>query len=376
MRGSGLYIHVPFCERKCFYCDFYSVASRRVEEDFLGALEREAGFRRVEWAGDTLFETLYIGGGTPSLLSISQLECLLLLVRRNFHLAEDAEMTIEVNPGTVTEEWLRAAHGLGLNRLSIGAQSFDDGILRWLMRIHTSREAVRTCKDARRSGFTNLSLDLIYSLPGLSIDVWERTLRKAVELAPEHISAYSLIVEPGTSLEESVRSGEVEMPGDDAEALSFEFTVDYLAAAGYEQYEVSNYAKRGFRSRHNVNYWERKPYLGLGPSAHSFRDGVRSWNVPLLDEYIRTLQEGTLPVAGEERLTAAEEMEEIIFLGMRQGKIDLREIEARFNIAAERRWVDRFREWEGLGLIRLDEGRVLLTRKGLLMAEELAERLV
>jgi len=166
------------------------------------------------------------------------------------------------------------------------------------------------------------------------------------------------------------------MPGDDAEALSFEFTVDYLAAAGYEQYEVSNYAKRGFRSRHNVNYWERKPYLGLGPSAHSFRDGVRSWNVPLLDEYIRTLQEGTLPVAGEERLTAAEEMEEIIFLGMRQGKIDLREIEARFNISAERRWVDRFREWEGLGLIRLDEGRVVLTRKGLLMAEELAERLV
>lgn len=376
MNRASLYIHFPFCMRKCFYCDFYSVESLQSLEEFLKALKHEILLRRTLLTDDVLFETIYFGGGTPSLLSAAQVAELLGTLSSSFQFSDDVEITIEVNPGTVSLDWFSSVRLIGVNRVSIGIQSFDDKLLQWLTRIHSSGDGVHAYLAARGAGFENVSIDLMFGLPMQSIAQWECTLQRAVELGPEHISTYSLIVEPETQLERLVKAGKVKLLDDDADAAMYQLAIELLTSSGYEQYEISNFAKPGFRSRHNANYWNHKPYLGLGPSAHSFWKGERSWNVRSISEYICSLNKNRFPTAGAEILRETEQFEESIYLGLRQGRIDMRALASQFGIDLATQKRDLLEEWQRLGFIFSDGAVLQLTRQGFLIADELARQLI
>lgn len=378
---ASLYIHIPFCEKKCLYCDFYSVEQKELIGRFCASLQKEAQMRGPAWAARTL-ESVYVGGGTPSLLELDLLASISALIRNSFALADGAEATLEVNPGTVTSAKLRGLRGLGFNRLSIGVQSFNDGELRFLGRIHSAREAARCVEMARAAGFQNVSVDLIYAVPGQTVASWAETLERAVLLHPEHISAYSLIVEENTPLDRMVRAGEVTLPGEQLEADLYEHTMRMLNEAGFEHYEVSNYARPGFRSRHNCGYWSHVDYIGLGPSAHSFvmeesgRRARRSRNLSSVTAYCDMLGEGKLPVDSEEHLSARELANERIFLGLRADGLDLPRLKDEYGLDLA---ACRQSELSGLlegGLGVMTEGMLRLTAKGYLLCDEIARRLM
>jgi oxygen-independent coproporphyrinogen-3 oxidase len=281
----GLYIHIPFCERKCVYCDFYSIEGSSMMGRFLESLSHEINLCAQLGRDGLVFDTVYFGGGTPSLLSPSAVGSILDDLHRNFQVAKTTEITLEVNPGTVDSEKLKEFRQIGVNRLSIGIQSFHEHELKFLGRIHSAHEAKACVRSAQEVGYDNVSLDLIYALPGQDLRDCEDNLSTAVSLSPQHISAYSLIVEEGTPLARMVARGEVLPTSEEVETEMYLLTMEYLAARGFEHYEVSNYARRGFHSLHNSLYWNHDSYLGFGPSAHSFWCGepflesTRWWNV-------------------------------------------------------------------------------------------------
>ena len=378
---TSLYVHIPFCERKCLYCDFYSVANTELIEDFLAALPREISLRQAG-TEDVTFETLFFGGGTPSLLAPRQLESILSRLHAAFRIAPTAEVTLETNPGTVTEEKLRAYRTLGVNRLSVGIQSFHDAELELLGRIHDRAEAFRCLDLARRVGFDNLGLDLIYSVPGQTLARWEDNLATAARLAPQHISAYSLIVEEQTPMARSVASGELRVNPPDLEARMYERTMEVLGGHGYDHYEVSNYALPGFRCRHNCAYWSHEDYLGFGPSAHSFRkagdgrSGRRRWNISDLAAYLERLGRGVLPVGGEEQVGPREMLAERILLGLRSGGLDVTGLGADLPFDPEARCRDLLNKMIEDGMMVFREGRLRLTPKGFLVCDEICRRLL
>jgi oxygen-independent coproporphyrinogen-3 oxidase len=377
----SLYLHIPFCEKKCLYCDFYSVENRNSMDDFLSALDREI---RMEGplADGVTFDTVFFGGGTPSVLEPGQLENILHRLHGTFAVSPDAEVTLETNPGTVDLGKLKAYRSLGVNRLSIGVQSFNEEELRFLSRIHDRDQAIRCVDLARRAGFANISLDLIYSLPGQGLERWTENLRRALELGPEHISAYSLIVEDQTPLARMVASGEITPNPAETEASLYEYTMNFLTESGYEHYEVSNYARPGFRSRHNVAYWSHENYLGFGPSAHSFwsspgtDSGRRWWNIAGIATYVDRIRGGRLPVASEERLNARELINERIFLGLRSDGVRLAKLEADFRFEFLRRQRDLMHHMVADGLAVVTDGTLRLTSRGYLLCDEISERLL
>lgn len=349
---ASLYLHIPFCEHKCIYCDFYSIETIDPLERFLAALKKE-----ITLVADTLrkepMETVFFGGGTPSLLSPEQIKNLLDLLADTFTIAAGAEITLEANPGTVDEAKLAGYRSAGVNRLSFGVQSFFEDDLKFLTRIHSPAQAEEAVRAARRAGFDNVSIDLIFALPNQTEARWRHNLERAIDLETEHLSAYSLIVEAGTPLARMVRSRQVSPLPLAVEAEMYEITMRVLGAAGYEHYEVSNYARPGRRSRHNSNYWNHANYIGFGPSAHSFWADRRWWNIANLSSYCERLERGESPAAGSERLTPQQLLDESIMLGLRSGGIDT-------------------------GRLRRELGADLLTRHGAtidaLIAERLAER--
>jgi oxygen-independent coproporphyrinogen-3 oxidase len=328
---AGLYIHIPFCEHKCNYCDFYSLESLESVSRFLTALDREIE-HYAAYGTEEKIDTVYFGGGTPSILSPSDIECILRKLHDLFVIRPDAEITLETNPGTVTEEKLRSFRALGINRISIGIQSFHDEELKFLTRIHSSAEAKRCVDLAYRVGLENVGIDLIFALPGQTMGLWEDNLGQAIALNPHHISAYSLIVEKGTPLSRMVEAKQVSALPLKTEAEMYRFTMEYLQTAGFEHYEVSNYSRPGFRSKHNSNYWNHTPYLGFGPSAHSFWNKRRWWNNANINTYCGHLEQGKLPVAGDERLSFEQLIAETIMLGMRSDGIHVDNVKARYNI--------------------------------------------
>lgn len=378
---TSLYVHIPFCERKCLYCDFYSVTDTERVEEFLAALMREISLQKDHSDGVT-FETIFFGGGTPSLLAPAQVEKILSHLHAAFRITPDAEVTLEANPGTVTGETLRAFRFLGINRLSIGVQSFHDHELKALGRIHDRAEAFRCIDHARAAGFNNISLDLIYSIPGQTLAEWEDNLRTTVDLAPQHIAAYSLIIEEGTPLAGMVRAGEARMNSTDLEAEMYERAMELLGAHGYEHYEVSNYALPGFRCRHNGNYWSHVDYLGFGPSAHSFSKGSdgtsgrRWWNVADLSVYLERLKGGILPAESEEQVGPKEMLNERIFLGLRSSGIDLARLRRDFgyDLQAQQGGTVQWLLEEQMVLLNRDTLR--LTTKGFLLCDEICGRLL
>ena len=385
---ASLYIHIPFCEHKCIYCDFYSIAPNEAASrselpttSFVETLLKEIDLRAREDKFRVRYETVFLGGGTPSLLSVEELRLILDKVTSSFQIDPQAEITIETNPGTVNRQKLEVFRSLGINRLSIGIQSFHEDDLKFLTRIHTSDQAKQCVRDARGAGFDNVSLDLMFSLPHQTTDRWRSNLDQAMELTPTHISCYSLIVEPNTPLAKMVESRQISLLSTEEDASLYETTIEYLAAHGFEQYEVSNFARLGLKSRHNSNYWNHSNYLGFGPSAHSFwgsDDGespIRWWNVSSIVGYLDRLEQGAVPVAGQEHLTKDQLAEEEIFLGLRSEGIDIAGFRGRYgkDLMIEHR--SRMNDLIENRMATLRDGKLRLTSKGYVICDEICASL-
>ncbi len=382
---ASLYLHIPFCEHKCIYCDFYSIApsdglarSELPTGRFLEALKKEIELRSTTGSAGVSYETVFFGGGTPSLLSSQELGAILGHLAAKYSIESNAEITVETNPGTVNRQKLQEFRSLGINRLSIGVQSFHDDDLQFLTRIHSSQTAKCCVREAYDSGFENVSIDLIFSLPSQTRDRWISNLDQAMELQPTHISCYSLIVEANTPLFRMVESKQVSLLDADTDAELYELTISYLTGHGYEQYEVSNFAKPGFKSRHNKSYWDHTDYVGFGPSAHSFsirsqhaEGPERSWNVANLSDYCSKLEKGQLPVIGMEHLTIDQLIEEEIFLGLRSEGIDLSSFRTKFGKDLMMEHELRVRDLLETSLAVVEKGRLRLTSKGYPLCDEI-----
>ena len=310
-----LYLHIPFCTRRCSYCDF-AIAVRRVVpvDEYIAALDAELGIRAL---GGPELATVYLGGGTPSKLGGTGVAAALDLVRRHFPIAPDAEVTLEANPEDVSTGAANAWKDAGVNRLSLGAQSFDPRVLEWMHRTHSAGDIGRAVREARSVGFGNLSLDLIFALPESLARDWDRDLDLALALEPEHLSVYGLTVEPATPLGRWSARGEVEVPPDDRWADEFELANRQLTAAGFVHYEVSNYASNNRRARHNSAYWLGVPYIGIGPAAHGYDGTSRRWNLREYSAWHDAILAGGDPMGGTERLEAGDRLAEGVYLGLR-----------------------------------------------------------
>lgn len=341
-------------------------------EHFLAALEMEIMLRVNDSRFQVPYETIFIGGGTPSLLSPSRIQAILNQLSSKFSI-QKAEITLETNPGTVDLEKLKAFRAAGVNRISIGIQSFHDDDLRFLTRIHTAVEAKQSITDAFSAGFHNVGVDLIFSLPNQTLGKWRNILEQAVTLSPTHISCYSLIVEPDTPLFQMIQSKQVIPVDSEHDAELYEFTIEFLASHGYIQYEVSNFAKAGFQCQHNLNYWNHTNYLGFGPSAHSFWGNERWWNISDVSIYIEQLNKQILPLSGGEHLTEQQLKEEAIFLGLRSGGIDLEQFRQRFGYDLISVYQPSIDELVQRGQARLDSNRLQLTAKGYMVCDEILQ---
>lgn len=359
-----LYLHIPFCVRKCHYCDFLSFPTDGAATDaYLQALLRDVREASALYGNEPV-RSVYFGGGTPSLLPADALPGLLAAVRSGFSLREDCEITVECNPGTLSEEKLSAYRLAGINRLSIGVQSAQDAELRRLGRIHTWRDALDAFDMARRAGFRNLSADVMAALPGQTLSDYEETLKRVIALSPEHISAYDLIVEEGTRFAQWYEEQPEAFPDEETSCRMYRRTVELLAEAGYRQYEISNYAKPGYESRHNYGYWSNEPYLGLGLGASSYVPPRRFRNTSDPEQYLRASR-----IEEEVVLTEQEQREEFFFLGLRRtAGICREEFAARFpgaNFSPYERTLLRFAE---RGLVTCRDGRFALTVDGMLVS--------
>jgi oxygen-independent coproporphyrinogen III oxidase len=377
----SVYVHVPFCARKCSYCDFYSIEGTSLKDGYLTALRQEISRASRRGTAATV-STIYIGGGTPSLLSPGELEGILTTISGQFRVAPDAEVTLEVNPGTVSLDRLNAFREIGINRLSIGVQSFNDRVLAFLGRIHSGAEARVCLEHARASGFDNVNMDLIFAIPGLTREDWQHTLTEALAFAPEHISAYSLIVEEHTPLQIRVQAGDVVPVDEDEDAAHFALTMAVLEDSGYEHYEVSNYAQPERRSLHNSAYWHHSNYLGFGPSAHSFWVDMRAgeawrWaNVRQVNGYCDLLRKDGSAVAMAEELGQRELVNERIFLALRSDGLSLQGLTADlgFEFSGEQRAY--MHQLVARKLAVLEEGTLRLTREGFLVCDEICAHLM
>jgi oxygen-independent coproporphyrinogen III oxidase len=323
------YLHIPFCERKCIYCDFYSIENLSLREEFVDILIKEIDLKldRYPELAHRPLQTIFFGGGTPSLLTPQELERIITKLDKHFGIAEHVEFTLECNPGTVTLEKLSAYRELGVNRLSFGVQSFDANELEFLGRIHNAEQSREAIRLARKAGFDNVSLDLIFALPGQSEETLRNSLLEAIALGTDHISAYNLTVEHGTPLWRMVEKGMVIELDADRAAAHFELVQNTLTDAGFEQYEISNYAKSsGKRAKHNLVYWDGfKDYVSFGPSAHEFVSGERAWNVSSLEQYSQMVREVKLPRINSERPTPEERRTEVLYVQLRSTGVRLAE---------------------------------------------------
>jgi len=381
----SLYVHIPFCRSKCAYCDFNSYAGQEaLIPAYVGALLQEA----AAWSGvcaSRTVATVYFGGGTPSLLPFAEMERLIEGLRQRFAVAPEAEVSLEANPESVDLAYLQGLRTLGVNRLSLGVQSFDEEELRFLGRIHTAAEAAAAYDAARQAGFADVGLDLIFGLPEQRLSRWRRSLARALRLGPEHLSLYALTVEEGTPLAQAMSEGKVQEPDEDAQAAMYTESEERLEAAGYEHFEISNWARPGHRCRHNLTYWETRPYLGLGAGAHSYLGGCRFANTPLPKEYIELVRASGPPEEGAggldlsrmpqvtslERLDAQTEMADTVILGLRLTEgVALDGFRQRFGVGLEERYAQEISELTAWGLLEVSGGRLRLTKRGHLLANE------
>ncbi len=376
MKESGLYIHVPFCEHKCIYCDFYSIITTGKVRDYIDALKREITYYQPLYSESRFFSSIFFGGGTPSILAPDLIAEIIGALYQSYTISGDAEITMETNPGTVDESKLRAFKLAGINRVSVGIQSFNDADLKFLTRVHDSQTAINTIHTLRECGFENINLDLIFNLPGQTLEAWTKNLEEAVKLPVQHISAYSLILERGTILYKMQVEKKVVISDDDFDAELYRETISFLSDNGFEQYEVSNFAKPGYQCRHNNHYWQYRDYLSFGTSAHSFMNGKRWWNNSALTFYLRSMKNTGHARSGEEIITPDEMHDEYIMLALRNSGIDTNDYISKFGSGWLIAKQPEFDKLLSAGFMKNTEGRLQMTASGYAVCDEIIKRLL
>ena len=381
LKPLALYIHIPFCQHKCIYCDFYSLplhslpnGASEIRRQYLESLKKEfLSYKDRVIEGHEII-SIYLGGGTPSILDVSEIKFIKDFIYENGYVKPGAEFSIETNPGTASEEKLRCYLNIGINRISIGVQSLDDRDLKFLSRIHTAGEAEDIISKAREIGFKNISLDLIFNLPNQTSEKWLYNLKRAVALPVDHVSAYSLIVEEETELFRMVQNKQVVISDSETDSDLYLETIEFLEKNGFYQYEVSNFAKPGFESIHNNAYWNYSDYLALGCSSHSFVNGERWWNVRDLHAYVKSVDETGTAQSGSELLSHDQQFEEFIMLRLRCGRLDFAEVEKRFGVDLNNFLKKTLDQYSAIGLLKFTDGLVTLTPKGFSLADEIISK--
>lgn len=366
-------MHIPFCKQACHYCNFHFSTSLRYKDDLVKAIVAEAALQKNIFNGEQV-NTIYFGGGTPSLLSVDEIGLLLNAVRENFSINPSSEITLEVNPDDITNEKLKTWKDLGINRLSIGVQSFHDEELKWMNRAHNAEQAYSNLLLARQF-FNNITIDLIYGSPILTDQMWEHHVQTAIQLNIPHLSCYALTVEEKTPLHKMINLNKSPDVDNDKQANQFILLMDWLKTAGYEHYEVSNFAKPGFRSKHNSSYWTGEKYLGLGPSAHSY-DGIsRRWNVPNNQQYITSINQNIIP-SEEEILTDIEKLNEFIMISLRTIEgLDMEQLERKWGQDYTNTIAPKLNNYKEQDLVKKIGPRFILTQEGMLKADRIASDL-
>ena len=365
---AGIYIHIPFCKRRCIYCDFFSTTQSEKKSAYVHALCRELEMRKDYLEGEDI-ETIYLGGGTPSQLLREELEEIFNHIYKVYPVKEDAEITLEANPDDLTPEYVAMLRQLPINRISMGIQTFQEETLKLLHRRHTAVQAIEAFRRCREAGFQNISIDLMYGLPGETLDTWRADLQQAIDFRPEHISAYHLIYEEGTALWKLREQHQVEEADEDLSVSLFSTLIEQLSEAGYQHYEISNFCLPGLHSRHNSSYWTGKKYLGCGPSAHSFNGVSRQWNVASLESYMKGVEEGELDVEVEE-LDLYTRYNDFVLTSIRTAwGMPLSKLRSDFGEELYRYCMRMAKPHLEQGVLEIGEDVLRLTRKGIFVSD-------
>lgn len=371
---AGIYIHIPYCKQACHYCDFHFSTYLKTKPDLVDAICQEIKLQTSYLSGKPI-KTIYFGGGTPSLLSSFELEKILNAIEENFLVSTNVEITLEANPDDLSKENLTIFKSKGINRLSIGIQSFNDDFLQLFNRAHTSQMAIDCVANARNIGFDNISVDLIFGVPNQTLQQFQIDLDKIIALDTQHISIYGLTIEENTTFGKWEKANKVQPIDEEIAAGQFELIMDVLTTNGFNQYEISNFSKNGFESQHNSNYWNSELYLGLGPGAHSFNGDSRQFNIRNNTKYIKSINTGNLPYDSE-LLTDSQKLNEYILTKIRTaGGFNFNEIKSRFNFDFEKAYTDKIAVYEAQGLVEISDC-LILTRKGKLIADSITENLI
>lgn len=358
---SGIYIHIPFCKQACYYCDFHFSASLKLKDKMVQALKNELLFRKDEM--NEKVESIYFGGGTPSILDVDKISSLLKVIYRNYTVSGHPEITLEANPDDLTTEKIKALSSTRINRLSIGIQSFFDDDLQFMNRAHTAKEAITSVRSALKY-FKNITIDLIYGVPGMDDDKWKKNLQIAFDLEVPHISAYALTVEDRTALAHFIKKGKYPPVEEETARKHFQILKEEAKKHNFIQYEISNFGKEGFFSKHNTSYWQGKSYLGIGPSAHSFKGDQRSWNISSNSKYIKAIQQGKLPSEWE-KLSLTDQYNEMIMTGLRTiWGVSADETEKRFGKEFTTKLLNRSQKYIERDLLKIEKKTLRLTEKG------------
>ena len=373
MIKAGIYIHIPFCKVKCVYCDFYSITKKEKQIPiFTDCIIKEIDSYK-HYARKWTFDTIFFGGGTPSILPAKYLEKILKKLHDTFDTSDVTEITLEANPGEATLNHLKDIKSLGVNRLSMGFQSFNNNILKLLGRLHESQDCFKTFNNARKAGFNNINTDMIFNIPDLSVENWKKDLTKLLDLDPEHISAYSLTVEPSTQLFNLVRNKKVIMPIEKTDIEQFLITNDILSKYNYKHYEISNYSKKNKECKHNMHYWNLSPYLSFGPSSHSYDTKKRWWNVRSLDKYIDCVSKDVSPIEDSEILSIKENYNEIILNGLRLiNGVNIKDIKSFKKLYNQTKIDKTIDKWDCLSI---KNNNIKLTNNGFLFVDEITKEL-
>ena len=372
----ALYFHIPYCKQKCPYCDFNSYGNG-MNKDFVTALKEEIGIKSKN-IDQYQIGSVFFGGGTPTTLSSFQITDILNFCFNKFSIKSDCEVSIEVNPGTIDYQYLKLLRNKGFNRLSLGCQSFNNDLLKKIKRIHNCDEIFQSISAARKTGFKNISLDLMFGLPGQSFEIWEETLQSATQLKPTHISVYNLTIEKETPFYDQLRKGILILPSEGLQLKMYKRAVEYLSQAGYIHYEISNFAVKGYECRHNKVYWNNNEYVGFGPGAASYLNGTRSKNILSPEKYIETLLEKKeIPLFEKETLDQKKSMWETLMLGLRMVKgINLSDFEKRFGKTLDSEFDEKIRKLRNEHFLEYSDKKLKLTRKGILYSNEVFVELI
>ena len=372
---AGIYIHIPFCRQKCYYCDFYKTLNTKNTSSFLSSLKEEVKLRQNYLENETV-KTIYFGGGTPSVLSESQIRDILNFLQQQFQISERAEITLEANPDDLTPEYLNALYNLGINRLSVGIQSFEDDLLKKMNRRHNAGEAILSIENSLKAGFKNISIDFIYGLPGLSQKQWKQNLQQAFTLPVHHLSAYHLTYHEGTPFYTWLKKGTLKALKEKESVQQFSDLLDLAEKNNFEGYEISNFAKNKMYSKHNTSYWTGEKYLGLGPSAHSFNQKSRQWNMASVDGYIKAIQQ-KLVFFQHEELSENERFNEYILTRIRtKWGVNLKELKTIFGETAYQHFLTNIKKHVDFENGYFQNNVFLLSKKGLFVSDDIMSDLM